>query len=175
MHELEQHHVTIDTQGDSLNPHHLEDLHPALNETGSNENEAEERETRLRAIEGLGDEEGNGEVGIFKISHLGGHRYSGVMIVGPSARWLTEMNLSLTLVPPLVADPLPIGCHAVLRTSQPERYPSRRQGDHLEGPGHRWTLAGRQQCGQGRAESRAVDRHLPQEGQVPVDLVVTGK
>ena len=54
-----------------MNPHHLVDLHPALNEAGSQEERAKEREARLRAIDGLGDEQGNGEVGIFKISHLG--------------------------------------------------------------------------------------------------------
>jgi hypothetical protein len=65
--ELESHHVSIDTRGDSLNPHHLLDMHAALPREG----EASEREARLRAIEGLDDETGSGEVGIFKISHLG--------------------------------------------------------------------------------------------------------
>jgi hypothetical protein len=71
VHELESHHIHVDTRGDSLNPHHLEDTHPALPEAGSSEEAERERESRLRAIEGLGDAEGNGEVGIFKISHLG--------------------------------------------------------------------------------------------------------
>lgn len=42
-----------------------------------------EIETRLRSIDAVADESGNGEVGIFRISHLGGHRYAGVMIVSP--------------------------------------------------------------------------------------------
>jgi hypothetical protein len=69
--ELESHHIHVDTRGDSLNPHHLEDSHPALPESGSSDEAERERESRLRAIDGLGDAEGNGEVGIFKISHLG--------------------------------------------------------------------------------------------------------
>jgi hypothetical protein len=84
--ELESFHVHTDLKGDSLNPHHLSDIHPSLSNIADPLEREEEREKRVRAIEGLEDESGNGEVGIFRISHLGGHRYAGVMIVSLSAR-----------------------------------------------------------------------------------------
>lgn len=83
VHSLEQHQVSVDLKGDSLSADHLEEAHPALNGVPRAELE-QEVEQRLRAIEAVDDQEGNGEVGIFRISHLGGHRYAGVMIVSLS-------------------------------------------------------------------------------------------
>ena len=80
IHSLEQHQVSIDLKGDSLSADHLEESHPPLDDVPRDDLQAE-IEKRLRAIEAVDDEDGNGEVGIFRISHLGGHRYAGVMIV----------------------------------------------------------------------------------------------
>jgi len=76
----------------------LEESHPALPECGSSEEAERERESRLRAIEGLGDSEGNGEVGIFKISHLGKHSallvvQSNVLMCEPFSRPQVDIGI----------------------------------------------------------------------------------
>lgn len=79
---LEEHHVSVDLKGNSLSADHLEEAFPSLDQIPTDELPSEV-ERRLRAIDAVDDEQGNGEVGIFRISHLGGHRYAGVMIVSP--------------------------------------------------------------------------------------------
>ncbi|KAJ9121387.1 hypothetical protein QFC24_004725 [Naganishia onofrii] len=77
---LEEHHVSVDLKGNSLSADHLEEAFPSLDQIPTDELPSEV-ERRLRAIDAVDDEQGNGEVGIFRISHLGGHRYAGVMII----------------------------------------------------------------------------------------------
>lgn len=95
VHSLEQHQVSIDLKGNALSADHLEESHPPLDGVQQSDLQAEV-EKRLRAIEAVNDQEGNGEVGIFRISHLGGHRYAGVMIVSPSS---PRASIDLTGLP----------------------------------------------------------------------------
>jgi hypothetical protein len=74
---LEKHDISIDETGSSL----ACPDGPALEELDmSNEERNAEDARRLCEIESVGGGEG-GEVGIFDINHLGGHRYAGVMLV----------------------------------------------------------------------------------------------
>lgn len=118
---LEQHQVSIDLKGNALSADHLEESHPPLDGVQRDDLQAEV-EKRLRAIEAVDDQEGNGEVGIFRISHLGGHRYAGVMIVSSSS---SRASIVLTST----ADLLPLWRNPILRTRLPARDPCRRQGD----------------------------------------------
>lgn len=75
---LEKHDIGIDETGSSLaclDGEALEDLE------GTNAERDMEAQRRLSEIEAVGGGSG-GEVGIFDINHLGGHRYAGVMLVG---------------------------------------------------------------------------------------------
>ena len=74
---LEKHDIAIDETGSSLaclEGDALEDIE------GSDTERDEEAQRRIRDIEGISGGDG-GEVGIFNINHLGGHRYAGVMLV----------------------------------------------------------------------------------------------
>lgn len=74
---LEKYDIAIDETGSSLaclEGDALEDI------DGSDAERDEEAQTRIRDIEGISGGDG-GEVGIFNINHLGGHRYAGVMLV----------------------------------------------------------------------------------------------
>lgn len=74
---LEKHDITIDETGSSLacpDGDALEELH------GTDAERDAEALRRLGEIESVGGGSG-GEVGIFNINHLGGHRYAGVMLV----------------------------------------------------------------------------------------------
>ncbi|GHJ88293.1 hypothetical protein NliqN6_4695 [Naganishia liquefaciens] len=104
IHSLEQHQVSIDLKGDSLSADHLEESHPPLDDVPRDDLQAE-IEKRLRAIEAVDDEDGNGEVGIFRISHLGGHRYAGVMIICfPSGATLYYGRVSPQEIPAVVKE-----------------------------------------------------------------------
>jgi hypothetical protein len=74
---LEKHDISIDETGASLAcPEGV-----ALEELDMTDEERDaEAARRLSEIESVGGGEG-GEVGIFNINHLGGHRYAGVMLV----------------------------------------------------------------------------------------------
>lgn len=74
---LEKHDIAVDETGSSLacpDGLALEDL------DGSDEERDAEALRRLEEIESVSGGDG-GEVGIFNINHLGGHRYAGVMLV----------------------------------------------------------------------------------------------
>ena len=74
---LEKHDISIDETGASLACPEGE----ALEELDVTDKERDaEAARRLSEIESVGGGEG-GEVGIFNINHLGGHRYAGVMLV----------------------------------------------------------------------------------------------
>ena len=74
---LEKHEISIDETGASLACPEGE----ALEELDVTDEERDaEAARRLSEIESVGGGEG-GEVGIFNINHLGGHRYAGVMLV----------------------------------------------------------------------------------------------
>jgi hypothetical protein len=74
---LSKHSINVDHTGSSL----VALDGPALEEVAGGEAEREvEVGKRIAAIEGVHGGEG-GEVGIFNINHLGGHRYAGVMLV----------------------------------------------------------------------------------------------
>lgn len=74
---LEKHDISIDETGSSLAC--LDDV--ALEDLDMTDDERDTETTRrLSEIESVGGGEG-GEVGIFNINHLGGHRYAGVMLV----------------------------------------------------------------------------------------------
>lgn len=66
---LNKHNISIDETGSSLA--HLDG--PSLEDLSDDERETE----RQKRMSGLKD----GQVGIFNINHLGGHRYAGVMLV----------------------------------------------------------------------------------------------
>jgi hypothetical protein len=74
---LSAHDISIDETGSSLAD--LSEQGEALEELSTDV--SLELENRKRAIESVDGGDG-GEVGIFNINHLGGHRYAGVMIVG---------------------------------------------------------------------------------------------
>lgn len=79
---LEKHDISIDETGSSLacfDGEALEDL------DGSDEERDAEAQRRIQEIDGVSGGPG-GEVGIFNINHLGGHRYAGVMLVSPCLR-----------------------------------------------------------------------------------------
>ncbi|KAI9638221.1 Sucrase/ferredoxin-like-domain-containing protein [Dioszegia hungarica] len=71
---LAKHDIGIDETGASL----AQLDGPAIEDMGEDEREMETRR-RMAGIEGIGGGEG-GEVGIFNINHVGGHRYAGVML-----------------------------------------------------------------------------------------------
>jgi hypothetical protein len=74
---LEKHDISIDETGASLACPEGE----ALEELDVTDEERDaEAARRLSEIESVGGGDG-GEVGIFNINHLGGHRYAGVMLV----------------------------------------------------------------------------------------------
>ena len=74
---LSTHNVHIDETGSSLN--HLSG--PPLEQLSGTETERKaEIARRISSIESVHGGDG-GEVGIFNINHLGGHRYAGVMLV----------------------------------------------------------------------------------------------
>ncbi|KAJ9115905.1 hypothetical protein QFC22_005048 [Naganishia vaughanmartiniae] len=103
---LEQHHVSVDLKGHSLSADHLEEVFPPLDQVPTDELPSEV-ERRLRAIDAVDDEQGNGEVGIFRISHLGGHRYAGVMIICfPSGATLYYGRVSPQEIPAVVKETL---------------------------------------------------------------------
>lgn len=73
---LTEHDVSVDVTGDSLSnlpEPPLEEVDPSAL--------VEETERRLRGIESVEDTKGGGEIGIFKVNHLGGHKFAGVMKV----------------------------------------------------------------------------------------------
>ncbi|KAJ9107699.1 hypothetical protein QFC21_001159 [Naganishia friedmannii] len=103
---LEEHHVSVDLQGHSLSADHLEQAFPPLDQIPTDELPIEV-EKRLRAIDAVDDAQGNGEVGIFRISHLGGHRYAGVMIICfPSGATLYYGRVSPREIPAVVKETL---------------------------------------------------------------------
>lgn len=74
---LAKHDITVDETGGSLanlDEKSLESI------DGTESERLAEAERQRKNIEGLTGGEG-GEVGIFNINHLGGHRYAGVMLV----------------------------------------------------------------------------------------------
>ncbi|KAJ9108583.1 hypothetical protein QFC19_002299 [Naganishia cerealis] len=106
VHSLEEHHVSVDLQGHSLSADHLEESFPSLDQIPTDQLSSE-MDRRLRAIEAVDDEQGNGEVGIFRISHLGGHRYAGVMIICfPSGATLYYGRVSPQEIPAVVKETL---------------------------------------------------------------------
>jgi hypothetical protein len=72
---LAAHSISVDETGSSLS--HLDEQGLALEDSSSPSEEIESRKRAIDSVEG-GD---GGEVGIFNINHLGGHRYAGVMLV----------------------------------------------------------------------------------------------
>ncbi len=78
--ELEARDVTVDLNGESLSCADLSDAGPSLSSLQPS-TLASELDARLRSIPHVDDTTGGGQVGIFRISHLGGHRYAGVMII----------------------------------------------------------------------------------------------
>jgi (2Fe-2S) ferredoxin len=80
VHQLEARDVTVDLKGESLSCADLSDAGPSLSSVDPSAL-ASELDTRLRSISHVDDVTGGGQVGIFRISHLGGHRYAGVMII----------------------------------------------------------------------------------------------
>lgn len=74
---FDQHGITVDADGSSLS--HLEG--PPLEEVAGSEAEREaEVGRRIEQIEGVRGGDG-GEVGVFDINHVGGHKWAGVMLV----------------------------------------------------------------------------------------------
>ncbi|KAK8866114.1 hypothetical protein IAR55_001265 [Kwoniella newhampshirensis] len=98
---LEQHDITIDETGSSLC--HLDG--PPLEEVGGSDAEREaEVGKRIKAIESVDGGEG-GEVGIFDINHLGGHRYAGVMLIlFPSGAYISYGRVTPQEIPRVVED-----------------------------------------------------------------------
>lgn len=82
---LAKHDIGIDETGASL----AQLDGPAIEDMGEDEREMETRR-RMAGIEGIGGGEG-GEVGIFNINHVGGHRYAGVMLVSANAIELIQI------------------------------------------------------------------------------------
>jgi hypothetical protein len=76
---LAKHDILVDHTGASLVA--LDGV-PLEEVSGSDAEREAEVGRRIEAIEGVHGGDG-GEVGIFNINHLGGHRYAGVMIVSP--------------------------------------------------------------------------------------------
>ncbi|OCF37662.1 hypothetical protein I316_00789 [Kwoniella heveanensis BCC8398] len=100
---LSKYDIAIDEDGSSLA--YLSDQGPALEEV---EGDALEREKevgrRIEAIEGVHGGEG-GQVGVFNINHLGGHRYAGVMIVlFPSGAYISYGRVTPQEIPRVVED-----------------------------------------------------------------------
>lgn len=99
---LEKYDISIDETGESL----INLDGKPLETTGGTTQEREaEAERQRSAIEGVHGGEG-GQVGIFNINHLGGHRYAGVMLVSEASlrRRRTEAHLrSSSRVEPISA------------------------------------------------------------------------
>ncbi|KAK4684018.1 hypothetical protein P7C73_g6186, partial [Tremellales sp. Uapishka_1] len=98
---LSSHNISIDETGTSL-------LHlsgPPLEDLKGSEAEREQVVgARLSDIEGVHGGDG-GEVGIFNINHLGGHRYAGVMIIlFPSGAYLSYGRVTPQEIPRVVED-----------------------------------------------------------------------
>lgn len=75
---MQKHEITVDETGGSL----INLDGEAIEKIEGDEKERNaEVERRREAIAGVDGGKG-GEVGIFNINHLGGHRYAGVMLVG---------------------------------------------------------------------------------------------
>jgi (2Fe-2S) ferredoxin len=70
----------VDLKGEALACDDLLDAGPSLSDVET-PSLSTEIDGRLRTIPHVDDAKGGGQVGIFRISHLGGHRYAGVMII----------------------------------------------------------------------------------------------
>ncbi|WVF70276.1 hypothetical protein IAT40_005065 [Kwoniella sp. CBS 6097] len=100
---LAQHDITIDEDGSSLA--YLSDQGSPLEELQGDDFEREkEVGKRIEEIEGVHGGDG-GQVGIFNINHLGGHRYAGVMIVlFPSGAYISYGRVTPQEIPRVVED-----------------------------------------------------------------------
>ncbi|RSH92993.1 hypothetical protein EHS25_008441 [Saitozyma podzolica] len=98
---LSKHSINVDHTGSSL----VALDGPALEEVAGGEAEREvEVGKRIAAIEGVHGGEG-GEVGIFNINHLGGHRYAGVMLIlFPSGAYLSYGRVTPQEIPRVVEE-----------------------------------------------------------------------
>ncbi|WWC58804.1 uncharacterized protein I303_101348 [Kwoniella dejecticola CBS 10117] len=98
---LQKHDIDIDEDGSSLT--HLDG--PPLEEiSGSDSEREEEVGKRIGEIESVQGGEG-GQVGIFNINHLGGHRYAGVMLIlFPSGAYISYGRVSPAEIPRVVED-----------------------------------------------------------------------
>ncbi|KAK1925464.1 Sucrase/ferredoxin-like-domain-containing protein [Papiliotrema laurentii] len=98
---LAKHGITVDETGGSLcnlDGRSLEDLE------GTEEERKEHVEKQRKNIEGV-DGGSGGEVGIFNINHLGGHRYAGVMLIlFPSGAYLSYGRVSPQEIPRVVEE-----------------------------------------------------------------------
>lgn len=64
---------------------------------------------RIKEIEGVNGGDG-GEVGIFNINHLGGHRYAGVMLIlFPSGAYISYGRVTPQEIPRVVEDTILMG------------------------------------------------------------------
>ncbi|WWC66194.1 uncharacterized protein I206_100095 [Kwoniella pini CBS 10737] len=98
---LQKHGVEIDEDGSSLS--HLDG--PPLEEMHGSDTEREsEVGKRIGEIESVQGGEG-GQVGIFNINHLGGHRYAGVMLIlFPSGAYISYGRVTPAEIPRVVED-----------------------------------------------------------------------
>ncbi|TYJ52732.1 hypothetical protein B9479_006666 [Cryptococcus floricola] len=98
---LQTHDIAVDDTGSSL----INLDGPPLEEVEGGEEERElEVGRRIGEIEAVHGGEG-GEVGIFNINHLGGHRYAGVMlIVFPSGAYISYGRVTPQEIPRVVED-----------------------------------------------------------------------
>ncbi|WVQ97626.1 hypothetical protein IAU59_004740 [Kwoniella sp. CBS 9459] len=100
---LAQYDITIDEDGSSLA--YLSDQGSPLEELEGDELEREkEVGRRIEEIEGVHGGEG-GQVGVFNINHLGGHRYAGVMLIlFPSGAYISYGRVTPQEIPRVVED-----------------------------------------------------------------------
>lgn len=127
---LTTHGYTVDNTGAALH-----DVSAADRAEGKTE---EELEARLKTTTGESK-----EVGIFKISHLGGHRYSGVMIV--SRRFSVPPFFDDTNPRSTTPDLLSLRRYPLLRPRYAQTLRCHRREDHLEGQDPAGTPQGRSQ------------------------------
>jgi hypothetical protein len=143
---LALHDYTVDHKGSSLHDLPAAEQLEKLDAAGGDD----AVENLLRKVAGGGGggtkKEGSKEVGVFHISHLGGHRYSGVMIVrssvivsgkGTKRDWTDVWHLCPPLgsVPPLGADLLPVRLDPLLRPGDAQGVRRHRRADDPQGQG----------------------------------------
>jgi hypothetical protein len=123
---LEKYDISIDETGESLINFDGKPLEMTSGTTQEREAEAERQRSAIEAVHG-GE---GGQVGIFNINHLGGHRYAGVMLV--SRLPLAALPYTMRSIADLT-DRIPERSVPQLRPCFTTGDPARSGGDDLEG------------------------------------------